>query len=828
MLERCDWIGDDLRIKQDFSPSTSKQRTFQGGGVDNLIDNVTHPKRTRNRLISIAAILLVTAMAFSASGCTSTPNDAQPSSSPQANTENQLLTVKQTGDLLEWENKGTKIQVQICMNNIMKVRYLPKGMEDKHTDVIIDRTWESVNAQMDVTARPIVIKTKQMTVKVDPEKNTLDVYDANDKMMMKQIKVDVDKSDYQFEHASSNDILYGLHGYDAWQSTSEGIVRPYGGIFKGGTQGYPSAPWIWSPSGWGMLVDALTGKAGNSSEKISLNGIPKNYPFTYFIVLGNSYELMGSLSEISGKAPMFPKWAMGFTNSEWGIDEKELKSIVNTYRQKKLPIDNYTLDFDWKAWGEDHYGDFIWNTKNFPDGSSGKLRDDMEKLGVKLTGIWKPRIHFKTEHGQYAKDHGFFVKTKQPYSDYFSGKLTLDIDFTIPDARKWYFDHAKDAFKSGLVGWWNDEADDGTALQFMMMQKALYDGQRSISPLRVWSMNRNFYLGDQRYGYGAWSGDISSSAKAMSEQPTKMLSAVNVGLNKWSMDTGGFQGTPDPETYTRWMQFSALVPVFRVHGTLNQQRQPWVYGEVAEKAVKPMMYWRYEHIPYIYSYERETYDNGIGLVRPLFYEFGKDDKVQNISNEWMFGDHMLAAPVTDEWVSNWPIYLPEGTWYDYFKGTKYEGKQQFLYKVDDKTWQDVPLFIRQGAIIPSQPYMNYVGEKPVPEITLDLFPDTRETSFSYYDDDGATYDYEKGIYFKQNMHLKQEGKTVNFKIDAVEGTFKSELKTYLIKIHGLKGKSVTFGGAAVQNVAVSKDIYGDVTIVKVPAGQEGALELSVE
>jgi alpha-glucosidase len=136
---------------------------------------------------------------------------------------------------------------------------------------------------------------------------------------------------------------------------------------------------------------------------------------------------------------MFPKWAMGFTNSQWGTNEESVLDIIKTYRGKNIPIDNFTLDFDWKAWGEDNYGEFRWNDANFPDGASGKFAELLSDMGVKLTGILKPRIHVDTVQGDFIASKNWWLTSKGFTEDYFSKLQVGDIDFSIPEAREWYF-----------------------------------------------------------------------------------------------------------------------------------------------------------------------------------------------------------------------------------------------------------------------------------------------------------------------------------------------------------------------------------------------------
>jgi len=197
----------------------------------------------------------------------------------------------------------------------------------------------------------------------------------------------------------------------------------------------------------------------------------------------------------------------------------------------------------------------------------------------------------------------------------------------------------------------------------MNMGRTLYEGQRSVSNERAWSINRNYYLGAVRYSYAEWSGDISTGFQSMAYQCRRMISTLNLGESEWSMDTGGFSGHPTPENYARWMEFAAFVPVFRVHGTNNEKRQPWVYQAVAEAAAKRAMRLRYDLMPYMYSNARVANETGIGVVRPLFWIFPEDEKCSGETSAWMFGDALLVSPIVERGLPAHSFYLPHGTWF---------------------------------------------------------------------------------------------------------------------------------------------------------------------
>ena len=206
----------------------------------------------------------------------------------------------------------------------------------------------------------------------------------------------------------------------------------------------------------------------------------------------------------------------------------------------------------------------------------------------------------------------------------------------------------------------------------------------------------------------------------------------------------------------------------------------------------------------------------------------------------MFGEWLLVAPITERGQSVKWIYLPEGTWIDYNRGTVYEGGQYIPYSLNSESWTDIPMFVKEGAIIPTQDVQDYVGQETVDHVTVDIFPSSRETSFRYYDDDGETYDYEDGVYFAQEISA-QGTRNTEVKIGAVEGSYYSGLNYYYLAVHGQAAIDVTSNGslpyyddynallaASGEGWTVGKDVYGDVTYIKAYAASDSDSTYTLE
>ncbi|WP_240151719.1 TIM-barrel domain-containing protein [Oleiagrimonas citrea] len=732
------------------------------------------------------------------------------------------------------------LSLQLVRDNVLHVHFQPG---DRHTPpTLVMSKHAPRNAQHPVkiqhSGQHITLRAAGLLVDVDTQRETLSVRRPGaTRPLLSQTQLDTlakGRIDLGF---SANAPLYGIGGFDAFEKAGADLLRHGRQVAKAGHQGHAGAPLVWSTDGFAVLVDSKGARFDLDDHRMRIDGLSRP-DADYYLIAGDPKAIFAAVADLSGHAPLFPKWAMGFTNSQWGIDQKELLDIVHTYRAKHIPIDNFTLDFDWKAWGEDHYGEFRWNPKKFPDGPSGKLAKELAAEGMQLTGIMKPRIHVNTVEGRFATAHHLWVPGEKVSNDYFSHKPVKDVDFDLPLTRQWFGKLAmKYSFDEGIVGWWNDEADEtGDDTQFLNMQRSLYDAQRAHTDLRVWSINRNFWLGSQRYAYGLWSGDIKTGFTSMAGQRQRMLASIDTGAMLWGMDTGGFKGHPSNQNYARWMQFAAFVPIFRVHGDSSQKRQPWHYGARAERAATAAIRLRYRLLPYIYAYAWQYHAHGVGLVRPLTFDWPHDPKVRNDVGAWMFGDSLLVSPVVKQNQTKKHIYLPAGTWTNWFTGARYAGGRIITLNTDSTDWRDIPLFIRQGAIIPTQPVMDYVGQHPVKTITVDVFPAAHATHFDYYDDDGRTYAYEHGVYYLQRLSTRRDANGVHFRIDAPSGRYTPDLRHYLVKIHGTDAQTITgvsrryadldaLRNADGEGWATGHDRYGPVTWVRLDARHARAITL---
>jgi Alpha-glucosidases, family 31 of glycosyl hydrolases len=731
------------------------------------------------------------------------------------------------------------LEISAIADNVVRIHVYRTGKPSERTAVIDPHLSATMGLQVTVRrdGEADVLQTSKLKLTVMRRvPATITVSDVNGHELLRQMNpfVEAEEHTAAFVH-DVRENLYGMRGLDI-RDNSGSLLRNNGATVKSGEQGDGGAPWFFTTR-YGVLIDSDGGSFRTRDNVVMLNAISRD-DLEYFIMVGPPMETMAGLAKVSGRPPLPPKWTLGLLNSQWGSSEKEVKDIVATYRTKKIPLDGFILDFDWKAWGEDNYGEWRWNGTSgpgnshpnlFPNGASGAFAKELARSGVRLGGILKPRILLnKPSNGAelmdaaaYAEAHHLWHSNEPAIIDYVTGRPARDLDFTKAETRSWFWKHLEPAFDTGMVAWWNDEADitdverghffEYTNLQFLNMGRMLYDGQRSHSDLRVWSLNRSYYAGAQRYGYALWSGDIETGFGSMMRQRARMIASLNIGEPHWSMDAGGFNGTPSPENYARWVEFAAFVPIDRVHGTLGEKRQPWLYGPVAEAAAVKAIHLRYALLPYIYSYEHTGAETGLGVVRPLFWMFPDDPKLADDSTAWMFGDALLVSPVVTAGEAEHSVYLPQGAWFDYATGARLDGGRTINVRTNTKTWDDIPLFVRSGSILATQAPQNFIGEKPVEEVMLDVFADTKPARFAYYDDDGETYAYEHGAFYRQTVTAVVDRGIVRIAITAPEGSFRPALRWYVVRVHGIS--------AAKPGWKTGRDRFGAFTEIRVAAGQ---------
>lgn len=713
------------------------------------------------------------------------------------------------------------VTISAATDSIFRISFEPKGVLDPPTSMLNPKFIENGKfSSVDTTGATITVKLSTGSIVIT--KNPFN---------------------FKFVNNSNKELVktYNDSGFNSTQCRFRIFKKPYYGISTGkgfphkldpyridireavfhitaGAQGYGGAPFIWGVAGVGLLFDTDNGHFRLLDSTLYLNRFtytesPTTNPSikarraanVMYIIPGSPLQIMKGYYTLTGVDDMPPLWSLGFMNSQWGINQTSFLSYVKTYREKKIPLDCFIFDYDWMNYRGDNWGDFRWSG-NFPDGATGRLKAIADSLGVKMIGIRKPRLSINTIQGREAQNNGFLGLI----SGCMGGSEVQCIDFYKPGAKEWYWQAfirpEYNTYEKGIVGYWNDEGDYGEPFNFMYWQQGQYEGQRSLNNQRVFSLNRNYFAGSQRFGYCKWSGDIGGGFTQMSWQTTNMLLSASMGNSWWTMDIGGFNYTPTPSNYYRWMQFGAFVPFYRVHASRNLLRQPWVFGPEAEEIASKFIRLRYSLLPYIYSAFYRLHDEGVPVVRPLVMDFPDDNNTFTEDKSWMFGENMFISPIFVDSVKSKTFYLPAGNWYSFWDDSEFQGGKAVTMNFDSN--DKIPVLVKQGAIIPMRPSGNFTSDtSALKNLSFHIYR-KGSTTFNYYEDDYNTYDYEKGVRSKIAVIHTSSENTERVQVTSSQGSFTPQPKRGAFVFHSftIKPQTVQWNGENVPEIVAGDSV----------------------
>jgi alpha-D-xyloside xylohydrolase len=579
----------------------------------------------------------------------------------------------------------------------------------------------------------------------------------------------------------------------------------------------------WQPDGGVSYCGLRAYSPREESEQLKMSwwGEMQKQIDYYFVYGSDIDDVIHGYRTLTGKAPIMPKWVMGFWQSREKYNtQEEILGALAGFRQRDIPIDNIVLD--WLHWSEDSWGSHEFDKERFPDPKA--MVDSIHNMhGRIMVSVW-PKFYASTEHFKEFDEKGWMYQQaiKDSIRDWVGpGYLGSFYDAYDPDARKLFWNQIKDHYYPlGIDAWWMDASEpnirDCTDMQYRkelcgptalgssteyfnayayMNAEAIYDGQRSTGDnKRVFLLTRSGFAGLQRYSTATWSGDIGTCWEDFKAQISAGLNYSISGVPFWSMDIGGFSvqnrfvdgqrvfnetGRENEdckewrELNTRWYQFGAFAPLFRAHGQ-------WPYREVYNiapenhPAYKSIVYYtklRYDLMPYIYSLDAMTYFNDYTIMRPMVMDFTADMNVRDLGDQFMFGNAFLVAPVYEYGARARQLYLPVGAqWYDFYSGKLTASGS----RVVDAPYERIPLFVRAGSIIPVGPDMQWSDEKKADNIALYVYGGENGT-FTLYEDEGTNYNYEQGKY--STITFSYDDATSTLTIGERHGEFDGMLKS---------------------------------------------------
>ena len=561
-------------------------------------------------------------------------------------------------------------------------------------------------------------------------------------------------------------------------------------------------------SGWGLFVHQplgtfdLTGQEG--LLKPDQTGSP--LPLDIFVIGARDGQgILDQYSLITGYPEMIPLWSLGYQQSHRTLGSPpEIIQEAKKFRERKLPCDAMIYlgtGFCPEGWNTGN-GEFAWNARMFPEPQNAVDRLHAEHFKV------VPHI---VVEGERLTGTVHDPCTAPPLP---SGK-TPDGHWPPDRQVSCYWPVHKALFDLGVDGWWPDQGDGFDAASRLARNRMYFEGSQTYRPNeRVFALHRNGYAGMQRYAAFLWSGDVQSTWETLKLHVSVGINAGLSGIPYWGTDIGGFVPTKEytGELFARWFQFAAFNPLFRSHGRDWRLHLPWGWtaGEIGypetasyqpdqsvlhnpaiEPICKKYLELRYQMMPYLYSVVRQTCVTGLPIIRALWLHYPDDPTAVARGDEYLYGRDILVAPVVEKEAASRTLYLPRGSWYDFWTRKKFEGGREITRAVDLAT---IPLYCRAGAIIPTGPVKQYTEEKIDTPMTLSIYPGA-DGQFSLYEDDGKTFDYRKGEFTQIDISWDDRSRRLALRLAKGSRILGKPQRRFVVQVIGQPGtREILFYG----------------------------------
>jgi len=753
------------------------------------------------------------------------------------------------GELISWKLKKQSVKVyaqhsvlllNVVDQRILKFRYANDGyFEDDFSYAIDpeynpgDGRYKFVDQQEHLFIQTAVLKCyiakKDLTIKICNDKDEVIMEDEKGYHWKEEKKYGGDvvittlksSPDYKYYSLGDKTGRLNLNGTrrELWGTDCYGYGNETDPVYKN----IPFFTGLKDGLGYGIFLDNSFrtffdfGKERKEALSFWAQGGEMRY---YFIYGPDLTDVVKEYTELTGRSPMPPKWALGYHQSKWSYyPESTVRELADNFRSKQIPCDVIHLDIDYM----DGYRCFTWDNTRFPDPK--KMIADLRKDGFKTIVIIDPGIKIDPYYPVYQQGvhHNYFCTRMDGAR--FKGSVWPGPchfpDFTNPKARQWWSGLFGGLVGDGVAGVWNDMNEPavfeegtfprdvrhnyeghpcshrkGHNVYGMQMARATYEGLEQFNGNeRSFTITRSAFAGIQRFS-SVWTGDNMASWEHLKIANVQCQRLAASGVSFAGSDVGGFIGSPDGELYTRWIQLATFHPFFRTHSSGDHgDKEPWQFEDKYVSIVRRFIELRYELMPYLYTTYWQYAEFGDPMIRSISMAYQHDKETLNREEEFLFGEHMLVCPISEKEATSRQMYLPKGKWINYWTDELFQGKQEV--KVNAPLDQ-IPLFIKAGGIICMQPKMQYTDEFEPEALSLHVYLGDDLTVSTLYEDDGHTKDFERGLSTIRTF-TQQHADNKQLITQEIEGDYQSAFKAFEVTLHALKKapQNITVNGEPV-------------------------------
>jgi alpha-glucosidase (family GH31 glycosyl hydrolase) len=514
----------------------------------------------------------------------------------------------------------------------------------------------------------------------------------------------------------------------------------------------------------------------------------------YFIAANNPADALNRYTQITGTAPVPPRWALAYMQSRYGYRNwSQMTGALSAFRTNDLPCDTLILDLYWYG-SPSIMGGLIWDTTNFPNPSSNLAA--FASSGIKVINIQEEYINNANQpalsnfnqaaasHYLLTTDAAMATPSIQVNNGFYN--TAGYVDFSNPSARAWWFTKVKPLYDAGIAGTWTDlgepEQDNANDFLFgghreaemhnvynLLWHQALAEGYASNYPnARLYILSRSGFAGDQRFGAGHWTNDTGPDWTTFAAHLNAICNYGLSGLSYFGSDIGGFNApSPGDELYVRWFQFGSFCPVFRAHGVDSKPTAPYEFDLFVQDHCRNVLKLRYRLLPYVYTAARETSDTGMPLDRALPLAFPSDTNVLVNGAQFMYGSNIMVAPVVTQGAGSVSVYLPAGKWIDLWGGQTLTGPLTTNWPAP---MSQIPAFYRDNSITPLGPYIESSQFDDGSQRGVRVYCSTN-ASYTLYDDDGASNGYRTNQFTTTSINATIVSNSVVVNIGAPQGSY---------------------------------------------------------